>query len=252
MGAVPTASDNRASDDRAGEAHPIHDARWAEHNSARRARLVEAAVALLDEKPVGRDVSVEEIAHRAGLSRSVFYRQFDSREVFDCRVRTVILDQCFDMYAANLDFSTGSIDEIVSRTAGSLLNWRIEHPAWYAFLGTGPTDFDNPESDAVQSLSRRFERLIDALLSEIAQLVGLDYAPLRTLPSAVVAMVDGAFTRWLSDPSPVQSRAQVVRDVADFAWYMLDGAARRSGLHVDRGQTVGEVIAAVSGPATPH
>lgn len=247
MGTVPTASN-----DRAGEAHPIHDARWAEHNSVRRARLVEAAVALLDEKPVGRDVSVEEIANRAGLARSVFYRQFDSREVFDCRVRTVILDQCFDIYAANLDFSTGSIDEIVTRTAGSLLTWRIDHPAWYAFLGTGPTDIDNVDSDAVQSLSRRFERLIDALLSEIAQLVGVDYAPLRTLPSAVVAMVDGAFTRWLSDPSPVRSRTQIVRDIADLAWYMLDGAARRSGLHVDRGQTVGELIEAVSGPAAPH
>ncbi|CRZ14380.1 UBA domain-containing protein [Mycolicibacterium neworleansense] len=64
------------------------------------------------------------------------------------------------MYAANLDFSTGSIDEIVTRTAGSLLTWRIDHPARYAFLGTGPTDYGNPELDAVRSLSRRFETLI--------------------------------------------------------------------------------------------
>lgn len=244
MGTVPTSAD-----DRAGDADQLHDARWSEHNSARRARLVEVAVALLDEKPIGRDVSVEEIATRAGLARSVFYRQFDSRDAFDCRVRTYILDQCFDMYAANLDFSTGSIDEIVFRTAGSLLTWRIDHPAWYAFLATGPADSDSPELDAVQSLSRRFETLINARLSEIAQLVGVDYEPLRTLPFAVVTMVDGTFTRWLSDPSPVRSRAQVVRDVADYAWYMLDGAARRLGLCVDRDQTVAEVIDGVSGTA---
>lgn len=226
----------------------VHDARWSEHNSARRAHLVEAAVALLDEQPVGRDVSVEEIANRAGLARSVFYRQFDSRDAFDCRVRAVILDQCFEMYATNLDFSTGSIDEIVTRTAGALLAWRIDHPAWYTFLGTGPTDYDNPDLDAVQSLSRRFETLIEVLLSEIAQLVGVDYEPLRTLPCAVVTMVDGTFTRWLSDPSPARSRDQLVRDVADYAWYMLDGAARGSGLCIDRDQTVDEVIDAVSGP----
>ncbi|MDF3335930.1 TetR/AcrR family transcriptional regulator [Mycolicibacterium septicum] len=248
MGTGPTAS----SDDCAGRARAVQDARWFEHNSARRARLVEAAVALLDEKPIGRDVSVEEIGNRAGLARSVFYRQFDSREAFDCRVRTVILDQCFEMYAMNLDFSTGSIDDIVTRTAGALLDWRINHPAWYAFLGSGPTDYDSPDLDAVQTLSRRFETLIDVSLSEIAQLVGVDYEPLRTLPFAVVAMVDGTFTRWLSDPSPVRSRAQLVRDVADYAWYMLDGAARRSGLCVDRDQTVDEVIAGVSAPEPPR
>ncbi len=244
MSTVPTPFN-----DCAGGPSPVHDARWSEHNSARRARLVEAAVALLDEQPVGRDVSVEEIAQRAGLARSVFYRQFDSREAFDCRVRAIILDQCFAMYATNLDFSTGSIDEIVTRTAGALLAWRIDHPAWYAFLGTGPTDHDNPDLDAVQSLSRRFETLIDVRLSEIAQLVGVDYEPLRTLPFAVVTMVDGTFTRWLSDPSPPRSRDQLVRDVANYAWYMLDGAARRSGLCVDRDQTVDEVIGGVSGSA---
>lgn len=51
------------------------------------------------------------------------------------------------------------------------------------------------ELDAVQGLSRRFESLIDAPLTEIAQLVGVDYEPLRTLPLAVVTMVDGTFTR---------------------------------------------------------
>lgn len=247
MSTVPTASN-----DCGGEAHPIDDARWSEHNSARRARLVEAAVALLDEKPAGQDVSVEEIANRAGLARSVFYRQFDRRDVFDCRVRAFILDQCFEMYAANLDVSTGSIDEIVTRTAGSLLTWRIDHPAWYAFLGTGPADSDNTELDAIQSLSHRFETLIDVRLSEIAQLVGIDYEPLRTLPFAVVTMVDGTFTRWLADPSPVRNRAQIVRDVADYAWYMLDGAARRRGVCVDRDHTVAEVIDSVSGPAAPQ
>lgn len=100
-------------------------------------------------------------------------------------------------------------------------------PAWYAFLGTGPTDYDKPGLDAVQSLSQRFETLIDELLSEIAQLVRVDYEPLWTLPCAVVTMVDGTFMRWLSDPSPARSRDQLVRDVADYAWYMLDGAARR-------------------------
>ncbi|WP_051288502.1 TetR/AcrR family transcriptional regulator [Mycobacterium sp. URHD0025] len=241
----------RAADDGAGEAQPVHDARWSEHNSARRARLVEAAAALLDEHPVGREASVEEIANRAGLARSVFYRQFDSREAFDRRVRTFILDECFEMYEMNLDFSTGSIDEIVTRTAGSLLGWRVDHPAWYAFLGTGPTDDDTADVDAVQRLSRRFETLIDGLLSEIAGKVGVDYEPLRTLPWAVVTMVDGTFTRWLSDPSPVRSSAQIVRDVADYAWYLLEGAARRSGLCVGRDQTVGDVIEGVARPADP-
>ena len=53
--------------------------RWHEHNSARRTAILEAAVALIEEHAPDAEISTQQIAIRAGLARSVVYRQFDTR-----------------------------------------------------------------------------------------------------------------------------------------------------------------------------
>lgn len=74
-----------------------------------------------------------------------------------------------------------------------------------------------------------------------------DFARIPAGETDPITVVDGTFTRWLSDPSPVRSKTQIVRDVADYAWDMLDGAARRRGLCLDRDHTVAELIDSVYG-----
>lgn len=50
------------------------NARWDKHNSERRTKILDAAVELIEESAAGVEVSVKEIADRAGLARSVVYR----------------------------------------------------------------------------------------------------------------------------------------------------------------------------------
>jgi AcrR family transcriptional regulator len=224
----------------------IRDTRWNEHNSARQTLVVEAAVALLDETAVGQDVAVEQIAKRAGLARSVLYRQFDGRDDLDRRIRTYIVERSFEVLAANLDFATGSVEDIVSRTVRAMLDWRLAHPRWYEFLGTGPTEYDEPSLDAVEGLRRRFQHLVKVLLVEICDMLGVDFAQFDTLPYATVAMVDGTLTAWIGDPSPARTEDEIVDDIAMYVRYLLFGAARSVGVHVDPAAGLMDVIQEVA------
>jgi hypothetical protein len=53
------------------------------------------------------------------------------------------------------------------------------------------------------------------------------------LPFAVVTMVEGSLTHWVRDPDAEKSRAEIVDDLATYAWFVLDGACRSVGLDVD-------------------
>src|SRR6476620_9839609 len=62
---------------------PLHvkdgrDSRWDSHREARRAELVEAAVAAIDEH--GPTASIADIAVSAGVSKPVLYRYFSDKD----------------------------------------------------------------------------------------------------------------------------------------------------------------------------
>lgn len=219
-----------------------HRVRWHEHNSARRARIIAAAVALIDTNNVDDEVPIQAIADRAGFSKSVLYRQFGGRDDLDRHVRTYIVEDSFEKLAPNLDVSAGSVREVITRTVRGLLDWRTDHPQRYAFLSTGPTDYDDPGVDALSSLMRRLVRLLTVVLTEIAEQLQMDHKPFNALAYAVMTMIDGCLTRWIRDAEAAQTRATVIRETSAFAWFLLDGAARSAGLHFDRSSTVATVV----------
>ena len=59
--------------------------RWDKHNQARRQHILDAAIAVLEDAEPGGEVHVQQIADRAGLSRTVVYRHFADRADLDAR-----------------------------------------------------------------------------------------------------------------------------------------------------------------------
>ncbi|MFE3443434.1 TetR/AcrR family transcriptional regulator, partial [Nocardia sp. NPDC059180] len=66
--------------------------------------------------------------------------------------------------------------------------------------------------------------------------------PFDSVPFAVVTMVEGVLSTWAADPAPDRSRAQVVDELATITWFVLDGAARTSGIHVDPDRELTSVL----------
>ena len=77
--------------------------------------------------------------------------------------------------------------------------------------------------------------------------IGLSSAALADrVPLAVVTMVEGTLTHWVRDPAPERDRAEIVSDLATYAWFVIDGAARSVNLAVDPDAQLVDAIAAPS------
>ncbi|MFC7450755.1 TetR/AcrR family transcriptional regulator [Rhodococcus daqingensis] len=223
-----------------------HEARWEQHNLERQTRILEAAVAMLEERPAGADIPVQEIAKRAGLAKSVVYRQFDGRDDLDCRIRAHLVDEFSRTLDAELDISTGSVEEILVRTIRAVADWMTDHPRLNEFARTGPT-VRGADIDAVSSLKMRMSVRARELIASIATLIDVDDSAFDSVPFAVVTMVEGTLTQWATDPEPTRDRSQIVADLARLAWFVLDGAARSAGVTVDPTAELSAVIARLSG-----
>ncbi|WP_078310677.1 MULTISPECIES: TetR/AcrR family transcriptional regulator [unclassified Mycobacterium] len=223
-----------------------HEARWERHNSARQTRIVESAVALLDETPPGTEIPVQSIAKRAELAKSVVYRQFEGREDLDRRIRSYLMEDFDTTISSQLDVTRGSINDIATRTIRAVLDWMTDYPHRYEFMGSGTTDED-PAVDAVSTVKVRMEQRVRGVLIPITELLGIDYSPFESVTYAVVTMVEGTLSRWLRETDPVRSRTEIVDDLANYVWYVLDGAGRSMGVSLDPQTELMAAIAELSG-----
>ncbi|MBF6327015.1 TetR/AcrR family transcriptional regulator [Nocardia transvalensis] len=222
-------------------------ARWQPHNDERRARIVEAAIALLEETPPGADISAQRIAARAGLAKSVLYRQFSGRDELDRRVRSAIGERFIDTLDAALDIGSGSIREILARAVGAVVGWIGDHPRLHEFLRSGPATGDDQDQDAVTSLLATVTERLGRLVSGLAGVVGVADPPVvDTMTFAIVSMTEATVTRWARDPNPSLTRDQLITEVSSYAWSVLDGVARAHDVILDPDQPFLQVIEALA------
>ncbi|OBB32907.1 TetR family transcriptional regulator [Mycolicibacterium peregrinum] len=223
-----------------------YEARWEQHNTERRAQILQAAVALVEENPPGTEISMVRIAERAGVAKSVVYRQFTGKDELERRVRSWVFDDFAAVLDTNLDVSKGSLRDILTRTVAAVADWMLDHPRLDDFVRRGPTFEGDGTLDAVSELKLRMTRQSEEVIAAIAQTIGVDDSAFKTVPFAVVTMVEATLSAWIRGAAPERSREEVVAHLADFSWYVLDGAARASGLEINRDDEFTAVIAALT------
>ncbi|WP_063008879.1 TetR/AcrR family transcriptional regulator [Nocardia kruczakiae] len=221
-------------------------ARWQTHNDRRRGRIVEALIELLEESGGG-EISMQQIAKRSGLAKSVVYRQFSGRDELDRRARSVIAEQFIDTVDAALDIWDGSIHRILHRTVAAVADWLTEHARLYDFARSGPAMGDPDDVDALSSIKATIAARTRLLVSSLAGVIGVvDEATADTMTFAIVSMTEATVGRWARDPDPLLSREQLISEVAGYAWSVLDGAARAHGLTLDPELPLIELINALA------
>jgi AcrR family transcriptional regulator len=109
---------------RADRSRPIdrRTVRWDEHKAARRAKILDAAVELIEERPAGSDIRVQHIAERAGLTRTVVYRHFDGRADLDRAIQAHIVAMVRDAVEPRITID-GTIADIITRIVAAYVNW---------------------------------------------------------------------------------------------------------------------------------
>jgi AcrR family transcriptional regulator len=142
--------------------------RWDAPRLERRSRVIEATVALVDERGV--EVDLTEIAAHAQIPRSTLYKLFADRQDLDEQVRERIVRDLLER--VSLDPRPGdSLRQLFERTVAAYVAWIEHHPHLQRFMTGTPEMRSAPTSAAVAGGRRTFVlRVRDAL--EIVLLPG--------------------------------------------------------------------------------
>ena len=189
---------------------------------------------MIEDAGPGEEVHVQQIADRAGLSRTVLYRHFADRADLDRAIQTEIVDQVTGEILPVLSLD-GAPVEVIRRIVAAYVGWAAAHPALHRYVeldvpGEGPS----PLSRMVEQVATQIEALI-AAGAELLEVplddnlrIGLD-----PLVFGVVGAGMGAVRRWTGQTERVS--AEVLIDlVSRSIWWQIAGLA---AAHVARRST---------------
>jgi AcrR family transcriptional regulator len=199
--------------------------RWSAHREARRAELVQAAVAAIDQH--GPDAGIEQIAAAAGVSKPVLYRYFTDKADLHAAVGTWGASLVMERILPAL-LSQEPLDVRVRRGCEDYLATIEEHPNVFLLLVThrveGETD---PLADGKAAIAAAMARVMGDALRDL----GVDSAGAEPWAHGLVGLGLSTAEWWLTRRT--MSRAAVTGYLSSFVWSALEGIARSYGVRAD-------------------
>jgi AcrR family transcriptional regulator len=207
--------------------------RWNSHNQERREHILDAAIGVLADSEPGAEVHVQQIADRAGLSRTVVYRHFADRADLDAAVQGRALELLRIQLVPALSFE-GTPVEIIRRIVSAYVGWASEHPSLHEFAQHDPPGPGIGQMEqAIQQIAGQIEDLINVGVEVLR--VRLDEDEVVALDPLVFGLVGGVFNatrRWLSLPEQQPTRDRFVELVTEAVWLQIAGMARARGVEL--------------------
>lgn len=191
----------------------------------RRGRIIEAALAAIEEN--GPHALTGQIAGKAGLGRTHFYRHFASKEELDLAVARHVHRELTAKIRVSLDV-TGSPLDVIRAPVSQHVMWADDHPNLYRFL-----------------VNRHYRRSnektapgVSAFASELAK-AGARYFPRygddagaadRNV-AAIVGLIDASVLWWLDHRE--STRDDLVIRLTRQTWLIIDDRLRELGTTLD-------------------
>jgi AcrR family transcriptional regulator len=197
--------------------------RWSEHRESRRAELVAAAVAAIDEH--GPAASIAEIAASAGVSKPVLYRYFSDKADLYRAVGHWGADQVTRALLPAL-VEAGPMRERVYRACDAYLTLISEHPQVFLLL-IEHRSADDPLADGKEQIAISLAKLIGDTLRHL----GVDAAGAEPWAHGVVGMGLAVGEWWLR--RDIMSREAASEYLAAFLWNAFSGFVADHGVGLD-------------------
>lgn len=176
----------------------------------RRAQLVEIGLQLLPTTPV-QELTIDEVARRAGISRSLLFHYFATKKDYYTAVTTAAAELLLDHVLGGDQPAVGAHSGMLDRFVAWVETYRESYLAFVRGAGGG-----DPWVADVYTATR--ERLVDGTL----RAVGLpDDARHRQLVRAWFAFTEDLVIGWTDDPSTMTRQ-----DVLTLATDVLDRITR--------------------------
>jgi AcrR family transcriptional regulator len=191
--------------------------RWEEHKRARREEFVAAALCAIREH--GEDVSLDDIAAEAGVSKSVLYRHFhDKADVFRAVLDRIASDLFLPRVATSLLVEQDD-QELLRATISSYIGLVVQEPALYRFVFTHNSL--GRKGDFVATMEDAIAQALSALMADRLRRAGADSGGAEPWAYGVVGMVQLASHRWVDHPT--MSAEALVDYLCTLAWQGLSG-----------------------------
>jgi AcrR family transcriptional regulator len=197
--------------------------RWDEHREARRAELVDAAVAAIGEH--GPAASIADIATSAGVSKPVLYRYFTDKDDLYRAVGAWGANAVIERLLPVL-VSDAPIRERVERGCDAYVELISGHPHVFFLLVEHPTNED-PLADGKEMVAAAISRTLGDALRDL----GLDAAGAEPWAHGLVGLGLSTGEWWLRRRT--MSRSAVSAYLSSFIWHAFEGIAREHGVRVD-------------------
>ncbi len=197
--------------------------RWEDHREARRATLVTAAVAAIDE--LGPGAGVAAIARAAGVSKPVLYRYFADKSDLHAAVghwgATQVVDRLMPVLLGDLP-----LREKVYRACDEYLTLIAEHPHVFLLLVEHRAAGD-PLADGKQLVAAGLARILGDTLRDL----DVDASGAEPWAQGLVGLGLATGEWWLRRNT--MSRAAVADHLGSFVWHALAGIAAEHGVRFD-------------------
>lgn len=219
--------------------------RWDQHKLERRALIIDAAIATLEETPAGEEIHVQTIAEKAGLGRSVVYRHFDDRADLDRAVQARALQLLREQLIPEVTLE-GSIDDIILRILTAYVGWAAGHPVLHRIA---LTEQAGEAASVLESAIQEIADSVHGLFTLGAALVGVtlsedDQAALDPMIFGLVGQAVAATRHWLSRPTQEPSVDVLADLMRQSVWFQVDGLAKARGVELDPTVPLEDLLAA--------
>lgn len=197
--------------------------RWSDHREARRADLVAAAVAAIDDH--GPAASIAEIAASAGVSKPVLYRYFADKDDLYRAVGQWGAEQVMQAVVPTL-VDGGPMRDRVYRACDSYLTLLAEHPQVFLLL-IEHRSADDPLADGKDQIATSLAKLMGDTLRHL----GVDAAGAEPWAHGVIGMGLAVGEWWLR--RDIMSREAASDYLAAFLWNAFSGFVADHGVGLD-------------------
>jgi len=200
--------------------------RWSAHREARRAELVEAAVAAIDR--LGPLAGIDDIALAAGVSKPVLYRYFTDKADLLAAVGAWGADTVLERLLPSL-IAEGTLRERVDLGCEAYLAAIEEHAGVFLLLVQHRPDGDSdPLAGGKATIAAAIARVMGDTLREL----GVDSAGAEPWAHGLVGLGLSTGEWWLTRRT--MSRTAVATYLSAFVWHALSGIGLSYGVAVDR------------------
>jgi len=198
--------------------------RWSEHRESRRADLVTAAVAAIDEH--GPSASIAEIAASAGVSKPVLYRYFADKDDLYRAVGQWGAEQVMHALVPTL-LAEGAMRDKVYQACDEYLTLLAEHPHVFLLLIEHRSAGDDPIADGKEQITTSLAKLMGDTLRRL----GVDAAGAEPWAHGVVGMGLAVGEWWLR--RNIMTRESAADYLAAFIWNAFSGFVADHGVGLD-------------------